>query len=168
MIKRVLVALDDSPTSDRALRHIVGLGRGFSLERIGLINVRPSMTTLSYAYGYSALATADSGLTQRMADDLRHTTKLSQELLRRAEAFVQEQRFEDVEVVRHEDEGPIVKRILKTVREHDYDLLVMGSRGMGRAAGLIMGSVSHGVITNLPCSVLIVDADTAEAEAETQ
>lgn len=165
MIKRVLVALDDSPTAERALRHIVGLGRGFHLERIGLINVRPSMNTLAHAYGYSALAMADPGLTQRMADDLRRTAKLSRQLLEKAQAFVQEQGFGGVEVVRHEEEGPIAKSILKVVREHNYDLLVMGSRGMGRAAGLIMGSVSHGVITNLPCSVLIVDEGDAETEA---
>lgn len=167
MIKRVLVALDDSATAEKALRHIVGLERGFDLERIGLINVRPSLNTLAYAYGYTALVTSDAGLTQRMADDLRQTAELSRQLLDKAQAFIHEQGLGDVDVVRHEEEGPIAKKILNVVREHDYDLLVMGSRGMGRAAGLIMGSVSHAVITNLPCSVLIVDADPVEAEAET-
>lgn len=162
MVKRVLVALDDSPTSDKALRHVAGLGRGFQLERIGLINVRPSIHTLSHAYGFSALAMADPTLTQRMADDLKRAGELSQQLLDKARSFVKEQNFDGVDVVCYDKEGPIAKNILDVVRKNDYDLLVMGSRGMGRAAGLLMGSVSHAVITNLPCSVFIVDADDVD------
>lgn len=164
MIKRVLVALDDSTTAERALRHIVGLGRGFQLERIGLINVRPSLHTLAHAYGHTALGTLDGSLAQRIAYDLEHTAEMSRQLLDKAQAFVEEQQFDGVEVVSHDEEGPIAKSILNIVKEHDYDLLVMGSRGMGRAAGLIMGSVSHAIIVNLPCSVLIVDADGVEEE----
>lgn len=162
MIRRVLIALDDSPTADKALRHIAGIGRGFNLEQIGLINVRPSMHTLAYAYGYSALATVDGTVTQRMADDLRHAATLSKQLLNKARQFVEQQQLEGVEIVCHEKEGPVAKQILEVIRENDYDLLIMGSRGMGRAAGLIMGSVSHAIVTNLPCSMLIVDADDKE------
>src|SRR5690625_3006426 len=164
MVKRVLVALDDSPTAEKALMHIVGLGRGFDLDRIGLINVRPSLTTVARSYGDSAMAMADPGLSQRIADDLEQAGKFSRKLLEKAKAYVEKQDFDGVEVVTHDEEGPTAKRILDAVREHDYDLLIMGSRGMGRAAGLIMGSVSHAVITNLPCSVFIVDADSVEEE----
>lgn len=162
MMKRVLVALDDSPTAEKALMHIAGLGRGFDLERIGLINVRPSLTTVARSYGYSALAMADPGLSQRIADDLEQSAQLSRQLLAKAREYVEKQQFDGVEIVTHDEEGPTAKRILDAVRKHDYDLLIMGSRGMGRAAGLIMGSVSHAVITNLPCSVFIVDADDEE------
>lgn len=159
MVKRILIALDDSPTAQKALQHVVGLGRGFALEQVGLINVRPSMNTMAHAYGYTALGTMDATLAQRMADDLARTAERSRQLLDNARTFVEEQQFDGVNIVCHEEEGPIARSILDTVREHDYDLLVMGSRGMGRAAGLIMGSVSHAIITNLPCSVFIVDAD---------
>lgn len=162
MVKRVLIALDSSSTAQKALQHVVGLGRGFPLEKIGLINVRPSLNTLAHAYGHTALGALDPSLAQRIADDLRHTEQLSKKLLAEARTFVEGQAFDGVEIVVHDEEGPIAKTILNVVREGDYDLLVMGSRGMGRAAGLLMGSVSHAVIVNLPCSVLIVDADEEE------
>lgn len=162
MVKRVLVALDNSPTAQKALQHVVGLGRGFQLEKIGLINVRPSLNTLAHAYGHTALGALDPSLAQRISDDLRHTKDLSKKLLEDARQFVEQQRFENVEIVVHDEEGSIAKTILNVVRDNDYDLLVMGSRGMGRAAGLLMGSVSHAIIVNLPCSVLIVDADDDE------
>jgi len=38
----------------------------------------------------------------------------------------------------------------------DPDLIVVGSRGVGRVAGLILGSVSQAVVTRATCPVLVV------------
>jgi nucleotide-binding universal stress UspA family protein len=40
----------------------------------------------------------------------------------------------------------------------DADLLVIGSRGRGELAGLLLGSVAQHVITHAPCPVLVVRA----------
>ena len=45
--------------------------------------------------------------------------------------------------------------ILDFAREHAIDLIVVGSRGMGRLPGLFLGSVSQKLASLAPCSVLI-------------
>lgn len=44
-------------------------------------------------------------------------------------------------------EGHSVKQILKTVRDGEFDLIVMGARGVSRIREMLLGSVSDGVIT---------------------
>ena len=53
-------------------------------------------------------------------------------------------------------EGNAVQEIVKTAKEGEYCLIVIGARGMYRIKELLMGNVSEGVIKNAPCPVLIV------------
>lgn len=46
--------------------------------------------------------------------------------------------------------------IVDAVKEGNFDLIVMGSRGLGPLKGLFLGSVSSYVVTRAGCSVLIV------------
>lgn len=46
--------------------------------------------------------------------------------------------------------------ILEEVEDKSYDLIVMGSRGLGTIRGLLMGSVSERVSKSVKCPVLIV------------
>lgn len=43
-------------------------------------------------------------------------------------------------------------------------LLVLGSRGRGRVAAAVLGSVSHDVLVNIPCPLLVVSAPAASRE----
>ena len=46
--------------------------------------------------------------------------------------------------------------ILNYAKEKGVDLIVMGTRGLGGFKKLLLGSVSNGVVSHAPCSVLIV------------
>ena len=46
--------------------------------------------------------------------------------------------------------------VLDTAHSAHADLVVMGARGRGRVAELILGSVSHRVLVKTPCSMLLV------------
>jgi nucleotide-binding universal stress UspA family protein len=49
--------------------------------------------------------------------------------------------------------------IVEKAREKEYNLIVMGSRGLGAISGLLLGSVSDRVVKLAPCPVLIIRND---------
>ena len=53
-------------------------------------------------------------------------------------------------------EGNAAESIIEVARTHKSDVIVMGSRGLGRLSGLLLGSTSQKVVAHAPCPVLIV------------
>lgn len=53
-------------------------------------------------------------------------------------------------------QGPPAEAILEVAKTRQCDLIVMGSRGLGQFAGLLLGSQSHKVVQHAECPVLIV------------
>ena len=53
-------------------------------------------------------------------------------------------------------EGHEVQEIVKTIREGDFDLIVMGSIGISEIKEIPLGSISKKVLRNAPCNVMIL------------
>lgn len=53
-------------------------------------------------------------------------------------------------------EGSPAEEIINVSNVRKSDLIVMGSRGLGNLAGLVLGSQSQKVVSHAPCPVLIV------------
>ena len=53
-------------------------------------------------------------------------------------------------------EGGAAEAILEVAKTRGSDVIVMGSRGLGKLAGLVLGSTSQKVVSHAPCPVLIV------------
>ncbi len=53
-------------------------------------------------------------------------------------------------------EGSPAEAIIDVASARQSDVIVMGSRGMGTLAGLLLGSTSQKVVGHAPCPVLIV------------
>jgi nucleotide-binding universal stress UspA family protein len=53
-------------------------------------------------------------------------------------------------------EGDAAEAIIDVAVTRASDIIVMGSRGLGRLAGLLLGSTSQKVVAHAPCPVLIV------------
>ncbi|MEW5938314.1 MAG: universal stress protein [Chloroflexota bacterium] len=53
-------------------------------------------------------------------------------------------------------EGSAAEAIVKVATTRQSDVIVIGSRGLGRLAGALLGSTSQKVISHAPCPVLVV------------
>jgi nucleotide-binding universal stress UspA family protein len=53
-------------------------------------------------------------------------------------------------------EGPPAEAILSVAEVNASDLIIMGTRGLGRLAGLLLGSQSQKVVSHAQCPVLLV------------
>jgi nucleotide-binding universal stress UspA family protein len=53
-------------------------------------------------------------------------------------------------------EGDPAAAIIDVATTRESNIIVMGSRGLGRLAGLVLGSTSQKVVAHAPCPVLIV------------
>lgn len=53
-------------------------------------------------------------------------------------------------------EGSAAEVIIEVANARQVDLIVVGSRGLGQLAGLLLGSQSQKIIQHAPCPVLVV------------
>jgi nucleotide-binding universal stress UspA family protein len=139
MYQKILVPIDGSVHSQYTLTQAIVLAQ----------TLGPGTTlTLVHVGSYAALAD------MAMAVDLN--TLLADEgkaILQSAEA-----QFAGLNV-QHDSRylaGDPAESICRLAEEGQYDLVVIGNRGGGLFAELLMGSVSHKVIHHAPCPVLVV------------
>ena len=80
---------------------------------------------------------------------------VANQILQTAERGARSRGAEDVQTV--VDQGEPAKAIIDFAKSHHADLIVMGRRGLGGVAGLLMGSVSHKVahLVECPCMTVI-------------
>ncbi len=69
-----------------------------------------------------------------------------------------------VEVVPHAVIGHTGTQILRAATEHNAELVVLGSRGLGGFRGLMVGSVTTYAIHHLECRLLVVPAEKDDKE----
>jgi nucleotide-binding universal stress UspA family protein len=48
------------------------------------------------------------------------------------------------------------KTLIVTAKQENFDLIAVGSRGLGNTLSMLLGSVSKEVVTNAHCNILVV------------
>jgi nucleotide-binding universal stress UspA family protein len=150
MFRSILVAVDGSPAAARALDEAVDLARDRG-ARLTLISVAelPRWRVSGFP-----LAVPFPNQSQLIRE--------AEKIVERAEARVPD----GVPVSTVVRWGPVVSEILKRVRTGEHDLVVIGSRGLGPAGSLILGSISRAVLAKSPVPVLIARAEQRKRELE--
>jgi nucleotide-binding universal stress UspA family protein len=121
----ILVAMDGSPSSQRALEHAVDLARAGN-AKLSLITVAPPLSS------YVTLAGVSSDTMQAELD------KWAADTLDQAVRTVPD----DVIVHTVQRSGHPGPEVVRELERGGYDLVVVGSRGRGRAQEGLLGSVN--------------------------
>jgi nucleotide-binding universal stress UspA family protein len=148
VFRNILVAIDGSQAATEALAEAIELARGAD-ARLTLISVAvPPQRRFGWPY-FVPYPTDDE------------LNREAQEVVERAEALVPD----DVAVSTVVRFGPAAKAILERVELGEHDLVVMGSRGLGLAGSLLLGSVSRAVLAHSSVPVLIHPARAGPKDA---
>jgi nucleotide-binding universal stress UspA family protein len=156
-VSRILVGVDGSPESKRALRwaHDEAVLRGSEL--VVCYAYGPPEEHNPYALAYSAGALGSNTLAEGEREWRVRTLEQTRE---RAEGVL-DGVIRDVLPAPQVPVTPLLvldDRPPRALIHHarDVDLLVVGSRGRGGFKGLVLGSVSQQVAQHAPCPVVIV------------
>ena len=138
--RHILVAYDGSADADAALEHAIRLARD-QHARMTLLAVAP-------------LPHQPAAMSAPATPDLLGCFSESQ---RRAAASVPA----DISLTTQLLRGEPAETILRTAREGEHDLIVMGSHGHGRLHRALLGSVSFGVLHRSRVPVLLIGHKSA-------
>jgi nucleotide-binding universal stress UspA family protein len=143
-LKKILAAIDGSEASYMALDFAVSLAKKYSASLTILAVVEPLSPTPS--------PTIPPGVVEPYMNEVKTYYKgiLEKAMERAAEG---NKRLDVNTILLH---GRAWEKIVGECRNGGYDLLVMGSRGLGGIKGFILGSVSKRAVEEAPCPVLIV------------
>lgn len=138
MFDKILLAVDGSETSRKAVPVAAGVARG-SASEVVVCHVRER----------EILAKAPETV---MAEK-------SEEAMALVDNIVRELKDAGVNArpqVRTAAYGSVAREIRDLARSEGVGLIVMGSRGLGELSGLLIGSVTHKVLHLAECPVLVV------------
>ncbi len=154
---KLLVPVDGSVAARRAVAHAIWLAQGRPKSLIVLLNVQNRETLGLTDIDVRTESERDIA-SRQSAKALRHAIKACKEGGTPFDARV--------------EFGPVCETIERVAHEVRADQIVMGTRGLGRMTGLILGSVATGVIhiTHVPVTLVkkSVRARTSSASAHEQ
>ena len=137
-MKNILVATDGSENSKKALKQARILAEHMG-SKVTIINIAADLP--AYIRG-------------KLVESFQeYAIKYQNEVLENALKIFQDYSGE-VNLVR--EKGNEGEAIIKEAEKGDYDLIIMGSRGMGAFFRAILGSTSNKVLNNVRTNVLIV------------
>ena len=138
MFRRILLATDGSPDAEQALLYARDIALRDGAQVIVVHAFEPVPSFLGHPWQEKVIA--------------RHVYA-GQEV---ADSAAQNLQEASIDLVVEVLEGPPADAILRVADVRECDLIVMGSRGHGTLASLLLGSVSHRVLAHARVPVMIV------------
>jgi universal stress protein A len=147
-VRSVLCPVDFSEFSRRAFQYATSIARHFQARLYVQHTVRLSPALFMEGTDLSAARQALESAQQGAEQEIRQ--------------MVIRAKTELPEVFPLVGEGEIRERIQEAIREHEIDLVVMGSHGHKGFSRLVLGSVAEYVVHEAPCPVLVVSHPRAD------
>lgn len=137
-LKKILVPIDFTKFSDKALRYAEELAGKFHAE-LHLVHAFETVPIMSEG-GYFP------------PDIVAQEEAAAKTTLDQKEVNVPD----DVQVIRELKPGHPFVEIVRYAKDNDIGLIVMGTHGRGAIAHMLLGSVAEKVVRKAPCPVLTV------------
>lgn len=138
---KIVVPYDHSPLSKKALETAIELAKQNADIELDVITVISGNFPATY---YDALNIEEIYKVRRQdaIEKLNEVEQKVKEIPNEYEAYILE--------------GNPAESIVEFVKEHDADLVIMGSRGLSGLKEMLLGSVSHQVVQKSTCPVFIM------------
>lgn len=149
MIERILVAIDGSSHSIKAVEYAAEIGAGCNakVHILTVIRAQQSEKVSKELRNFAQLEHIAGG-------DQAAINLLSNELLSYAEELAQDRGVADI--VCSIKTGPVARTIVDVAEKTNADMIIIGSRGLGNIEATLRGGVSHRVELLAKCPVLTV------------
>ena len=144
-IRNILVAVDFSRLSDRAMDYALSFARRYDSTLIAAHVISPAL------YATPSTASMFGGI-----DPLPYLDSVRRELKHRLEEFTNTAADSGVKCVPELVEGGIAEQLRFIAEARDADLIVIGTHGAERWNRLVMGSVAESIAHTSKCPVLTV------------
>lgn len=138
---KILLPVDGSAPSDRAVRHVIALAQGCADHHLHLVNVQ-------------APVDAPEIRSHMRADEIE-----AMQGARGGDALASARALLDAAGVDYSPAvllGPVAATIAKFAKENGCDQIVMGTRGLGAIGGMLLGSVTTELmgLTDIPVTLI--------------
>lgn len=138
---KILVPFDSSEASKNAVQQALKLAKAHTDSEVTVLSVACYQAPYARDFSYTPVELRDA--CQTFYKDVME--KISADL-----------RAEGIKANTIIESGDAAEVIINTVKNGNYDKVIMGRRGLGSLAGLILGSVSTKVLANVDVPVTLV------------
>lgn len=147
LFKKILLAVDGSNLTYRSLDYALSLAKKYSAEIMALTVVDiPSNSLLAQGSAFTPISS------QNYIDKLINQHKeILEDIAKKVKKINLKTRFSTKLL-----EGRPADKIVEIAKQESFDLIVIGSRGLGGIKEIFLGSVSDRVADESHCPVLIV------------
>ena len=147
MINKILVAIDGSKTADSALDFALDLAKKYSAE-ILIVSV---FDVISLSLVSRGMLFSPTSTTKYLQELEAFHKKVLTDALKKAKKLKAK-----IKISKKLLKGRAADIIVETAHQGGFDLIVIGSRGLGEIKEFFLGSVSDRVADEAKCPVLIV------------
>lgn len=140
-MEKILVAIDGSKNSERALLKAKKIGAALNSE-ITIIHVMKDISQSPYSSMNVSLGSLKDSFEKQAMEILEHALENFKDYNNKVDSLL--------------ETGNPGYKIAEVAKEGEYDLIVIGSRGLDTLSRVMLGSVSNRVVNKAETSVLVV------------
>ena len=137
-IKKILTPIDGSEHAEKALRYALEIAEKHEAD-VEIMTVVPEVVTTP----------------KWMKDYTEQMKEKGEEMLTKTLRKAKGEK-PDINISKRLEEGIIIPKILEVAKKGKHDIIILGSRGMGLARGVLLGSVCSKIVHLAEIPVLIV------------